>query len=175
MKAATASNILVRRFIGWANVVYPHLIVDESDSPTVFCGFSGVARGKRASRIETKVFCECADGSEKVAGGQSLGAADPMPDPIPGIIFLPARPGGATMSRPDALTGLPRRFDRFETPRFTLFAPAFQKKGPLTPLFAGMDPFRAGPPLLFSTPMVQQGASSPLFAPSFRNFARKFQ
>jgi hypothetical protein len=24
------------------NVVYPHLIVDESDSPTVFYGFSGV-------------------------------------------------------------------------------------------------------------------------------------
>jgi len=48
--------------------------VGESDLPTVFCGFSGVAWGKRSFINKNKVFYECADGSEKVAEGQTLGA-----------------------------------------------------------------------------------------------------
>jgi hypothetical protein len=41
--------------------------VGESNSPTVFCGFSRVAWGKRGLINKNEVFYECADGSEKVA------------------------------------------------------------------------------------------------------------
>jgi hypothetical protein len=35
-------------FISMSYVVYPHFIVGESYSHIVFCGFSGVASGKRS-------------------------------------------------------------------------------------------------------------------------------
>ena len=61
--------------LGWANVVYPHLIVDESDSPTVFLVFLGWLQVKGASYTKTKVFYDYADGSENAVRGQAFGSA----------------------------------------------------------------------------------------------------
>ena len=42
--------------IGWPNVVYPHLIVGESDSPPVFCGFSRVEVRLKGPFTKRKAF-----------------------------------------------------------------------------------------------------------------------
>ncbi len=47
----------------------------ESDSPTIFCGLTGLRGGKKGFVTERKDLNECAEGSEKVAGGQALGAS----------------------------------------------------------------------------------------------------
>jgi hypothetical protein len=47
--------------------------VDESDSPTFFCGLTGLRRGEKGEitlRVETD---EWAEGSGKAARGQALG------------------------------------------------------------------------------------------------------
>jgi hypothetical protein len=54
------------------NVVYPHLIVDESDSPIVFLGWLQI---KGASYTKTKAFYDDADGSENAVRSQAFGSA----------------------------------------------------------------------------------------------------
>jgi hypothetical protein len=49
--------------------------VGESDSPTIFCGLTGLRGRKKGPFTERKDFDECADGSENVSRGQALGAA----------------------------------------------------------------------------------------------------